>query len=314
MKYLSVQLFSLLILFMVTGCSYEIESRYCPLNPEDNNVILDFELKDENEEDIFKSAINTVGVFVFDENGLFHSSYMLNKEQLNTYQGIELTLVSGKYYVMAWANYGTKSSLDSMQPGESHYDDLCLDHTTTDNCDLLFYGPMTGYNRSITSGPSKPMEITVPQQGTVRKLFPLQYAHKKINVYVKDYRYNGTAALPGLQLTEVWRGYDFNMHALKDSPLILNQPSAMVETPEGNMAHASFVVTSFNKDNNISLYIKNPAGTSTYEVILNDYMNIHEINPETEVVISIAIYYNMDGSVQVKLPEWINQGIIPSPL
>lgn len=302
------------LMIFAVGCSYEKESRYCPLDPEEDNVILDFELKDADANDIFEENIDLLEVFVFDQNGLFHSRQPLTQAELTSFRGAIFRLRAGTYSFVVWANHGGNSAIDPMEVGVTHYSDLCLSHSCTDNCDPLFYGPMAGHSRSTGYTASEPMEIQVPSSGTVRTTFPLQYAYKKVHLFVKDFRDNGVPALPELEITGVWRGYDFRMNPLKDTPLVLSQSSELVETPEGDMAHAAFIITSFDTDNTITLHLKNASGASDYPVVLNDYLDLFPIDLEVEVVIPIIVNYLMDGSVEITRPSWDEEGIRPKPL
>lgn len=315
MKHLPEKLILLLsLLLTATGCSYEIESDDCPLDPDENNVILRFDLRDKDAQDIFNENIDHVEVFAFDEAGKFVSSQPVTKAQLTSFRGTYFTLRPGVYSFVAWANHGDKCTASPMQEGVTHIDDCCMDHITTDNCDKLFFGPGISLVRGTRAG-NQPLRLTVPQKGIVDETMQLGHAHKVINVLVQDYRDGGiTGILPQTQLTGVWRGYDFSMGFLKDSPLTLTQQTVPVTTPDGDMAHSRFVVTSFDDDNTIILHLKNPAGTSDYQVVLNEYIDANQIELEVEIVIPIVIKYNMDTSITIYLPSWGEQGIIPKPM
>lgn len=160
-----------------------------PLAPEENNVILRFELGDRDAQDIFNANIDHIDVFAFDTAGLFVTSLVRRQRSTEQLPGMLFHPQSGRLFVPGMGQ--PERDQYAADPDSRHNPSGRLLHKREHHEQLR--SALLWHWQHAFPGRHR---HTVPEnyrstERLSRRNDSLKYAHKIINVLVQNYTDNG---------------------------------------------------------------------------------------------------------------------------
>lgn len=301
MKFIKIT--TLFLLLMTIGCKPVFEDMsHCA---ECGNVVIDFQYLIEGSADLFSDNINQVEVAVFDSKGDFVMRKTITKTELNTYQGVRLTLDPGQYRLVCWGNVNEQVIYPDL--AGKNINDVLLNHVdwgkgVSENGAQLFYAP---YIKDITKPELDVFTIRVLDDKSVfSETLNFTAAYNTLEVYVEN-----ALGTPTIEVSNLAGKYTFDM-----LPTLLEmtyqQTSHALTTSEGEQLGAVFYIPQFLKDNDIMVTLT--IGDSVWEINLNDFLETNKIttNPTVHNLIRIQVSY-INGEITVTVPHWDNKPVTP---
>lgn len=286
---------SVLIASLLIGCIREDNDK-C-----NNTVSLSFEYVGDGQTDILKSKIEKVLLYLFDDKGQFIEKHEINKNSLESYQGIVLSLDQGSYRAVCWGNTFSNTAIIENEKDISGY---LLTHpdymseTPIKTNDSLYYA-----TRSFYVGENNSEDITIP----------FVSAHIKFEIYIqgliRQQTTNTAGITPVIEIGNLLTEYTFDMSLYGDSVSFF--PDIIYDT-SGQIALAKLNVFRFSNDNPIYIIFNYNDNTMPYRLNLREFMESNNIVVEgmEEVTIPIYIKFNNLG-VEVSVDKWNNSGVNP---
>ncbi len=251
--------------------------------------------------DVFPSHINSVDLYVFDEQGAYINNYTYTQGQLNALQGANLTLPQGNYTIVCWGNVTGLSTitndnnlLDTYHLYSTPY--LNREHVT--DFDSLYYGKHT---------------LAVSGGTNARDTVYFQSSHINMEVYVQGLRTAQTRAEGDpngwFAVRSVFAGYDFDMEVTED---LTDVYPDLVDDTTGEWVMSRFRLFRFRNRNDIVLDFYNGEGELVYVLPLQDFLATHQINVEGVNEITVPIRVSFEGTnVHVSVAEWDEEVVKP---
>lgn len=282
----------LLLLLTCSGCIREYIDACAP----GYNLTLAFRLPDENQTDVFPQYVNTVDLFLYDEEGRFVSRHTVTQDSLTRFQGIHLNLVPGTYRLIGWGNLSALTTIDIGRQTLCHTNAMA---GRSSDGDRMEYAPQ--------------VTLTIPATGTTKQTIDFQCAHHTLEVFVKGFTDTPPTRLPLVEVTPLAEGYDFGMHLLSDHTLCYEQRAVEVTTPSGPVAATRFHTPCFEADDPIRIHIKKPSDDLTvYTVDLPEFLARNNIALSNNYPDTIRVMIEfMDASIRVSTPHWDGNDVEP---
>jgi Protein of unknown function (DUF1812). len=287
---------SILILLLLTGCVDE-NTDDCPPK---NNGSLKFSYLD------FPEHIQRVDVGIFDKDGMFVESKLVEKNALEEFMGVYLNLDAGEYTAVCWGNAFENTRITNfeknglMDDGEVSHPYFGTENKIPTN-DPLFYGVK---------------KFTVKNNVVINETVEFTPSHHKIHVYIK-----GLSVLtyaPSIEEYPVVR-----INSLAPTINFQNKtcnrkesyyPSVTIDNTKA-IASALTSVLLFEPENDITVdVIENATANNILETVnLKEFIERNNIQfPEGKAVtIPILFEFKDGGKVEITVPEWGGSGIIP---
>lgn len=250
------------------------------------------------ENDIFRSKISRVNLYVFDWEDSLTDSIFYDEESLGSFQGAYLNLPYGEYRIICWGNVNGYSEItgENNYSSKRLYQSDYLDGGTIRNFDSLYYSSLN---------------ITIPSGNRSDTLF-FKSAHIRMEIFVEgfDAFFDTKADATGLiEITNAYVGYDFEMNATGEKSDIY--PVTITDLSE-DIAFAEFNLLRFGEDNDIFINILDSDGEVRFSVNLKEFLDDNgiEIEGVNEIVIPIYIRFD-DVSVSVSVADWNSNDVKP---
>ncbi|MCD7916052.1 MAG: FimB/Mfa2 family fimbrial subunit [Tannerellaceae bacterium] len=305
--------FTALLVLLFSGCLRE-DTDGCDFGEEGGGeLILHFTYTGIWGEDEFPDRIHDVELFVFTEDGFFLESHRYNQEALQEFQGAELTLASGNYYIVYWGNKTSNTILPELT-AETTIHRSRLSYNSTQSGDSLYYAPR---KQSSSSADLTLYQVTVPNRGIEEQTINFMTAYYTMNVYVKGFERvsDSGSQLPVIAVANLPDGYNFHLSP-GEYITTLSQNSSQILYHTESVAYASFLTTHFETESPIEIRVSRSTGERVYTVELQSLLEEYEYQLAMGVhtVIDIYIEITADGSVKVTLsiPGWESTGVNPS--
>lgn len=285
----------LLMLLLLAGCVDE-NTDHCP--PAITGS-LTFSYLD------FPEHIHRVNVGIFDKDGKFVESKLVDSKDLEKFQGVYLDLPAGEYTAICWGNSFDNTHITSfanngrLDNGEVYHPNYgTTKHIPTN--DPLFFGIK---------------KFTIKNNQPINETVDFTPSHHRIEVYVKGLPVLSYAELdvdkyPVIRINNLSPVIDFRNHTNGE-----RDNYYPVVTIDKAIASAPANVLLFGTDNKITVdVIDNAAANNILETVdLNEFIEENNIQfPEGKVVtIPILIEFKDGGKIEITVPDWGGIGIIP---
>ncbi|MCC8173774.1 MAG: FimB/Mfa2 family fimbrial subunit [Odoribacter sp.] len=296
--------FSLLIVIIgiLGGCSIKDDRNDCP---EDFNYELIFLYDGNGESDIFSSKIQSVNMYIFNEEGTYVDEYTYSKSALKIFQGANITLPTGIYTVICWSNITELSTITQTNQDSTHLLDYRLFSTpyllqeTITNFDSLYYGKKT---------------IQISQNEEKKDTVFFSSAHINMEVYVEGLSSTSFGRAVGnprgwIEVKNVYTGYNFNKNVTGN---MADMYPDFIYDSTGNIALAKFNLFRFESGNHIIIDIYDGEGNEVYSLNLQDFITTHGIQVVGINEVTIPIYIKFEGvNVNVSVADWNSNDVKP---
>lgn len=298
----------LLMIVLLPGC-FKQDYSLCGV---DDNLVLLFQLEDNNGKNIFADKIDNVDAIVFDNNYHYVTSQRITKKDLNKFQGATFTLIPETYYIVCWANISSNTSFptfDSSDFFESYHVNTISDETGSS----LYYAPKKEIRDLDETNPVLPEDYIIyqvnvlPQQVT-QKTMHFVRAYRRVNVYVQNYNYLDD---PIIQITNIPVSYDFFLQTHKTRKNY-QRISTPIDTEKGLMTLASINAPIADFHESMEINVKRQSDQETTHMVnLKEYVeqNIDKIEDINEIDILFEI--DLDGDVAISFPNWETRPVNP---
>lgn len=282
----------------------------------DDNFVLKFRVQDGSDL-TFQNNINSVDVFLFGADKNFLDHKLVDKSELDEFKGVTFTVTPGIYHVVCWANVGNNSRYSAMD-SNSNYENSYIEISSTESGDPIYYAPYkTPVTRSGISGLTRAdddyaiysVEV-LPNAETVKEL-TFAKVHRTVQVYMLKYEdtniYDGEAPV----VEQDYAGGKYNFLLKADlTPKTLRQTSVFGPVQNNDMHSAEFYSSLIPITSDMEVNIFHPtSGDNLAKINLEQYVADQNITDDS--VIPIMVIFNMDASVSIKLPPWVDNEIVP---
>ena len=252
----------------------------------------------------FGEYINRINIGIFDHNGKCIQVRQLEKSDLNNSQGITLSLDTGKYTAICWANSFDKTRIKGLTVG-SLMSDGEISHTNygtntpINNNDSLYYGSL---------------DFSVLPGKNITDTLYFKPAHIRLNVYIKGLEILSMKSYatnnPAIRINNLLPLYNFKRQS-KGSP-ISYYPSISDYTSE--IIHIKCDVLYFSLNDKITVdVLENTISNKvlwSVDLIKFTRDNGITINDNHQINIPLQITF-LDGKITVSLAPWGSNPVDP---
>lgn len=311
-KQIILQITALLVMLFFSGCIRENMDGCENGEGEEGELILHFTYTDIWGEDVFPDRINQVDLVVFTEDGLYQESHQYSRQDLLEFQGAQLTLASGTYYIVYWGNVISNNMISRLTE-ETTIHRGRLSYNSTQTGDSIYYAPR---KQSVSSADLELYQIIVPDRGKEELTINFMTAYYTINVYVKGFeKVSGASSQnPYIEVANLPEGYNFHLSP-GDYIMNLGQTGTRMLYNDVSVTYASFLTTHFDTENPIEIRISRSTGERVYTVELKSLLKEYEYDLRMGVHTNIDVYIETeaDGTVNVtmSIPGWESTGVNP---
>ena len=295
----------LFTLHILAGCCKEDNSKCLPRH----NVALLFSLPDSTGNETFARHISAVDVMVYDASGIYVQTIHVDKNALDRFQGVQLILPAGIYYLICWGNAFDNTRYNSIEtPSISTVTYAAINGgNTAGQSDSLYYSGTIATR--ATGGLPEACVVTVPEKGEWQGTAIFRPACHQLEVYVKGYNENGNT-LPHVKLNGLPAGLCLSdMAPLPDRTTVgSSSPTQTVTVLGQKYAAAKFRTFRLEPDSPVTIHITSPVtGETIFSVPLSKVMEQQSMKPYT-IVICVVIEFKSTG-VTVAIPNWNSDDI-----
>lgn len=252
----------------------------------------------------FGDDINRIDIGIFDRNGRCIQVRQLEKSDLNNSQGIELSLDTGQYTAVCWANSFDKTQIKGLTVG-ALFSDGEVSHTNygtntpVNNNDSLYYGLL---------------DFSILPENNLSDTLYFKPAHIRLNVYLKGLeivsKKSYAANDPAIRINNLLPLYDFKRQA-KGAP-ISYYPS--IKGYNADLIHVQCDVLYFSLNDKITVEVlENTISNKvlwTVDLIKFTRDNGISIDDNHQINIPLQITF-IDGNVAVSLAPWGDNPVDP---
>lgn len=284
---------------------------------QDNNVEVHFFYTDADDGLGLTDYIQSIDLFVFDDNHKFVEQHHIRESALQTSNVKMLTLPEGTYYLVAWANVGSNSAYNTCTVGVTDFDDcvIQIDGNATETGDEIYYAPYKE-KPSHTRGTllhTRATDFALHQlvssnTNTVVKEMDFVRAHRSIHVWVQGYEDNTVpGTTPTVRAKELLADYNFGFEPMGTCCVLEQCPSAVSRADSYLKASFHSGMGAIDSSMEIELLQGSDATTrATVNLLQFVTENAIESTDDIDVLISFASY-----GIEISVPAWDDTPVGP---
>ncbi|MCC8143963.1 MAG: FimB/Mfa2 family fimbrial subunit [Tannerellaceae bacterium] len=265
----------------------------------------------ENGKDVFPENIHSVNVITFRKDMSFQNSYEITKNELNNFQGINLTLEPGSYYFVCWANLSDNTKVN-LTPGIP-MENFTLIHEGSESGDALFYSATTSSSLKMGTDPKMLQSISTSKESRNEVELEFICSYWTVNVYICGFaEANKGTTDPTVCITGLPEGYNYLCNNFGNG-LSFKQQAKPIKIDAGIKSYTSFLVPQFDISDSIFInIIQSSTGTTEYQIDLQDFLIQNNLIPAKGMKAEIDIEVDFTGSmVSITVSEWNRGSISP---
>ncbi len=295
-----------LAMLTLTGCISQDWSQ-CP-DPE--NVILRFQLEFEaTRASELTNTVRSIDLVLFTDANEYVTHKRLEYDELAANPTTTLSVAPGRYRVVCWGNIMANSDIFREPTLEQCY--VRAKDDSPSGCPL-YYAPAAECDPDdLTDFDYTDWEIIVPSRGSVTKDLTFVRAHRRINVYIRNFEDETSENTPAVEATNLAHqyGFRFDIHPSRRNYL---QTAVQGTTPTGDAVHYVSFTTPYGEiTDNIHLNVQKQDGTVVTSVNLQDYI---AANPATRAAQTMAAQTrttsNSDIDIYVRYTGRLNTDVV----
>lgn len=281
------------LLLLATSCIHDDDDD-CPVMQPSTHLYFSY-LGDVGR-DIFPSKIESVSLYVFDQNDKLVEQRVINHAQLSVYQGTQVSLHTGLYQVVCWGNVFANTTIiqqNDRLTGELSHPNYYTQQPIVGN-DSLYYV----YQKIYIPEPDPLVPDTLYFQGS----------HIKFRIYLHGAYLDETANPIRIRVNNLPPTYDFRMR--NEHPLVTYLPNGGLE-PNSNAFCYRFSTLRIVDDNPVTIDLMDATtGKPFYTLPLKDYMNKYGIHVNQKNEAIIPVHFSI-SSIGVSVLPWDNEDLKP---
>lgn len=282
------------LLLLATSCIHEDDDNDCPVQPVKSSLYFSY-LGDVNRE-IFPSKIQSVNLYIYDQNDKQVEHRVISHAELQAYQGVNLALSKGLYQVVCWGNASTNTivinSTDRLAAELSH-PNYYTNQPIAGN-DSLYYV----YQKVYIPEPTPTVADTLYFRG----------AHIKFHVYLHGAYLDNNKNAFRIRVNQLPPTYNFMMQ--NNHSLVSYLPSGAPE-PTGGAFGYHFNTLRIADDNPVTIdLIDTNTGKPFYTLPLKEYMQRNKIHVNNLNEAIIPVHFDI-SSTGVSVLPWEDEDLKP---
>lgn len=282
-------IYVLSLIVLLSGCIKE--------DLEDCYTYLYFSYLGDGTQEIFPQKIEEVNLYIYNESGSLVETIILDKNDLNNYQGTSLFLPDGKYRVVCWGN----SEADTQINGASTFGSAIVAAPRYFTKQLIYT------NDSLYIG-SRDIEV-FQYQSTLDTVY-FSSAHIKMMVEIdglEDILFEDSSPVE-LQVGNLSPTVDFTKRF--SSEKIMYYPLFDVENNTRELV-SRFNVLRYNDNNDVFInLVSKETGQTIYSLKLSDFMKANNITVDNINEAFVGIRFRFNGT-NITVTPWDEEIIRP---
>lgn len=283
----------ILPLLMIVSSCIRNDNDDCSSQP---SMLLYFSYLGDGTQDIFPSKIENVNLYIFGQDDQLVEQHLIDRAELQAYQGTRLTLPEGLYHVVCWGNTFTNTTVINQQSrliAELSHPNYYAHQTIMTN-DSLYYV----YQKVYIPASDPVVPDTLYFNG----------AHIKFRVYLHGAYKDADNNPFYIHVNNLSPTYNFEM--LNKNPLVSYQPNGF-ENVAAPMYCYYFNTLRISDNNPVTIDLMNAkTQESFYTLPLKDYMTQYGIHVDGRNEAIINVHFHI-SSLGVSVLPWEDEDLKP---